>query len=433
MKYKLKFCNLKDIYETRTAASFGADYIGFHLISENDFKRTDTIKSCVTELRMYFPKTKSVLVTKETDIQLLVKLIDDIEFDVVQLHYEKSNDIIAKLRGYYGNQIEIIQVVTLETEKAELSSEADFYILDRSYTGGTGQENEILRIGEFLHGEDESKFILAGGISANNLSSYLRFEVGGFDIQTGIKSAYSTVQNTDYCKIQTITKMLNKQQFHKKNTISISLQGERDIIQKAVLSYIDRLHIDISDGFIGDQTDLNIITGLIKDRNMINRHIPIDIHIFSTDQISFKTIYDSLSLEDTINISIYLHINRNNFHKFNISQLNYSNLYFGLDVIDLIDEFFPWEKYIRDKILVCLQSSEHSDREENFINAHKMINYSTTNHPTVILDRGIDMAALTKIDNLKKINIVSGAYLKQDLSRRYTLLKNYFFERTQYE
>lgn len=144
MKYKLKFCNLKDIYETRTAASFGADYIGFHLISENDFKRTDTIKSCVTELRMYFPKTKSVLVTKETDIQLLVKLIDDIEFDVVQLHYEKSNDIIAKLRGYYGNQIEIIQVVTLETEKAELSSEADFYILDRSYTGGTGQENEIL-------------------------------------------------------------------------------------------------------------------------------------------------------------------------------------------------------------------------------------------------------------------------------------------------
>lgn len=63
MNKLLKICNIKNIFETCTAAKLGVPYLGFHLISENDFDRVDELKLCIKELRTYYPKTKSVLVT----------------------------------------------------------------------------------------------------------------------------------------------------------------------------------------------------------------------------------------------------------------------------------------------------------------------------------------------------------------------------------
>ncbi len=64
----LKICNIKNIFETRTAGLMGIPFLGYHLISESDFARKNTIKKCVRELRMYYPNTKAILVTKEMDM-----------------------------------------------------------------------------------------------------------------------------------------------------------------------------------------------------------------------------------------------------------------------------------------------------------------------------------------------------------------------------
>src|SRR5579872_1972297 len=103
----LKLCNIKNIYETRTAGRLGVPFLGYHLISDNDFRRGSTIKACVAELRQFFPETKSILVTKERDAAVLSSLIQDFEFDGIQLHYDGSNAQATALRGRFGANLTI--------------------------------------------------------------------------------------------------------------------------------------------------------------------------------------------------------------------------------------------------------------------------------------------------------------------------------------
>ena len=95
----LKFCNIKNIYETRTAASLGIPLLGYHLISASDFARLNDIKQCVRELRSYYPISKAILVTKERDIEKVISIVNELEFDGVQLHYNDSNIQASTLKG----------------------------------------------------------------------------------------------------------------------------------------------------------------------------------------------------------------------------------------------------------------------------------------------------------------------------------------------
>jgi len=183
----LKFCNIKNIFETRTAASLGVPFLGYHLISENDFARYDDIKYCVQELRNYYPTTKAILVTKERDTKKLSSLIREIEFDGIQLHYPNSNNQAAALKGEFGNKFIVFQVISLES-KDFFPTQADYVLLDKSYLGGTGLQISNKDVQKMLNRLKNNKILLAGGISSTNLYRYLDFPVDGFDVQSAIKT-----------------------------------------------------------------------------------------------------------------------------------------------------------------------------------------------------------------------------------------------------
>jgi len=204
----LKFCNIKNIFETRTAASLGVPFLGYHLISENDFARYDDIKYCVQELRNYYPTTKAILVTKERDTKKLSSLIREIEFDGIQLHYPNSNNQAAALKGEFGNKFIVFQVISLES-KDFFPTQADYVLLDKSYLGGTGLQISNKDVQKMLNRLKNNKILLAGGISSTNLYRYLDFPVDGFDVQSAIKTDHCTNrENTDYSKMDTLAKLL---------------------------------------------------------------------------------------------------------------------------------------------------------------------------------------------------------------------------------
>ncbi|HRA73117.1 MAG TPA: hypothetical protein PLB11_09885, partial [Flavobacterium sp.] len=253
----VKFCNIKNVYETRTAARLGADYLGFHLISESDFKRISEIKISIRELKKTYPKTKSVLVTKETNIKKLKSILDEMEFEVVQLHYPDSTNIIAQIRSLYGSRLKIIQVIT--TNNTVLSPLADIYLLDKSFLGGTGEEIGLEKIEKYLKIINKPNVLLAGGITIDNIDKYLNLRIIGFDIQTGIKSAYTNIKdNTDPTKIAKITKILHKAVIIPQNQVGYVIQDinqqNNDSLDNALHAKVDFLHIDISDGFINQPT-----------------------------------------------------------------------------------------------------------------------------------------------------------------------------------
>jgi len=105
------------------------------------------------------------------------------------------------------------------------------------------------------------------------------------------------------------------------------------------------------------------------------------------------------------------------------------NVYFGLDIRDVIDESFPWEQFVKKQLLVCLQSKEYEDRILNLNSGLKLIKYSTREQPIITLDRSINDEVVLNLGNADLINVVCGSYLRDDIKERYKILKKYLNEK----
>ena len=106
----LKICDIKNIQELKTLHERGVEFVGFHLITQNDFKRKRVIQNCIEYLHSISSGTKAILITKEKNYQKLKKIIDKFEFDGIQLHYQNSKSNINKLRAEFNKDFIIFEV-----------------------------------------------------------------------------------------------------------------------------------------------------------------------------------------------------------------------------------------------------------------------------------------------------------------------------------
>lgn len=430
----IKFCNIKNIFETRTAGKYGIPFLGFHLISDSDYQRSDILKSCVSELRNYYPRTKAVLVTKEQDADKLVNLINEFEFETVQLHNPDSGEIVKRIKGVYGSNVCVIQVITPETPLIEVHDETDVLLLDKSYLGGTGNQISSKDLESLLNKINFSRVLLAGGISHANLHEYLQLPVYGFDMQSALKSEYaSKTENTDYMKMINTAELLGYQPKYEAKQVGFVIQDinqqNTDLLNEALKAQVDFLHVDVSDGFVSKPTNLESTKLLLAKASQINTHIPIQVHLFADSEDSIVELSKQIIPHEVTNVEKYVHINRDNYPNFSSDYIKSSDAYFALDVKDIIDETFPWEQYVKYKLLICLQSTQHHNRVDNLNSAIKMISYVGDIDPIITIDRSVDYSVLSELDQTENINVVCGSYLKENIEKRYNLLKKYLYAR----
>lgn len=428
----LKYCNIKNIFETRTVGLLKIPFLGFHLISENDFLRYKNIKECVKELHSYYPNSKAVLVTKEKDIKKLSSIIKDIEFDGVQLHYMDSDLQASALKGEFGKEFIVIQVVTSELSDF-LPAEADYVLLDKSYLGGTGQQIDITKITEVIDKLKGNKIFLAGGISPSNIYQYLNLDVEGFDIQSALKSENATVEeNTDYLKMINLAKLLGYEIQSSFGQVGFVIQDinqeNEELLQKAIDAKVDFFHIDVSDGFVGIPTNISETKALIEKVKNVNSHLKIQIHFFLKSEKEYKEISNKLGVSLYSNCEVFLHINRDNFDQYSHNFIENENVFFAVDIKDVINETFPWEQFVKKQMIVCMQSKEHLDRIDNLNRGLKLIRYSTTMKPIISIDRSVDYEVILGLEDKNSINVVCGSYLRENITDRYKLLKQYLYD-----
>jgi len=424
----VKLCNIKNIYETRTAGALGIPFLGYHLISENDFQRYDEIKRCVKELRNYYPKTKAILVTKEKDYKKLFNLVNEIEFNGVQLHYVDSSSVASKLKTKFGKEFTVMQVVSPDSEIFNLDF-SDYVIFDKSYLGGTGKRIPLDIIEDRLSELKDKKILLAGGISHSNIYQYTSLPISGFDIQSAIKSEKSSdTENTDYFKMISLAGLLGYRSSKTGGLVGFVVQDikqkNQELYIEAFKNIVDFFHIDISDDFVGNKTNLVQVKNLINSIEKINSHMMIQAHFFVEKQTNYEGFREELNLERHSNIEIFIHINRDNYSNFESKFIENEDVYFGLDVKDIVDEIFPWEQYIKQQLLICMQSKKHENRIQNLNSALKLVRYSTKKHPIITLDRSIDDKVALSLEGAKLTNVVCGTYLRENIKNRYQILKD---------
>lgn len=428
----LKVCNVKNIYETRTLGRMEVPFLGYHLISENDFARTETIKRCTSELKNYYKKSKSILVTKEKDIFEIKRLVKEFEFDGVQFHFEDSQSQIKALRTEFENGLIIFQVISPQSNDMSVSPDADYLILDKSFVGGTGTEIGKETAAELISKIDSNKILLAGGINANNIVEYLNLDIQGFDVQSSVKSNNSSsTENIDYNKLLELGSKLGYQDSPIINGVGfVALdinQQNFEITEEALKIGVDLIHLDITEGEIGAKTNFDITNNLIDFIATYNSHIPVQLHMFTTSSNSFEDIIKNININKLQNKGIFLHINRNNYQNFSSDFFINNKVFFGLDVKDIIDDVLEWEDYIKEQTILCLQSPDNPTRLENLNNALKLIQYISPNSTVVTIDRGLDFRITFNLVNGINLNAVYGSNLRADIPNRFYLLKKMLY------
>lgn len=195
-----KLCRITDLHTARLAADLGVNFLGLHAIYELKTSRSRVFKRISQELMDFYPGTKPVLVTKITNITLLVKLVKQCDVKILQLHIPiPPADLIrvkSKLVFSIGPSVEIIpvlastdtQVLQRAQSMAKMAHLFKYLILDSSWRGGSGIESPYKTTLAVLHFFRSNNILLAGGIDCENVREFFsRLKPAGVDVQSKLE------------------------------------------------------------------------------------------------------------------------------------------------------------------------------------------------------------------------------------------------------
>ncbi len=191
-KTRIKICDVNTPQTAAYCAECGVDYIGLHLISKPAVQERLALFGSIKEASGRMPV---VLVTKIKDINLLADIIDQVGFDLVQLHFKTTACFIQELKRQVrvrtSRDVGVIAVISMEEYRADVISQvgdaADFLLFDTSARGGTGRLFPEEYLEQIRRDCGNYSYFIAGGLTADNVMR--RIKIGnpfGVDVQSGV-------------------------------------------------------------------------------------------------------------------------------------------------------------------------------------------------------------------------------------------------------
>lgn len=197
----LKFCGLFRPEDIEAANLCKPDYIGFILAKKGhrqiSAQKAEELKSLLD------PSIKAVGVFIDEDPDVIAGLFSKKTIDAIQLHGKEDDIYIERLRSKTGAQAPIIKAFGIDSPddiKKAARSAADLILLDYKEAGsGESFDWSVLK-------DLERPFILAGGISTDNLDEALSLYPVMIDISSGIE----TNKQKDFHKMREVAERLRR-------------------------------------------------------------------------------------------------------------------------------------------------------------------------------------------------------------------------------
>jgi len=184
---KIKICGIRTIESAKVAVEAGADFIGFNFVPSSGRK----IKpSLAVEILKQLPEnlsTKIVGIFKDQTINDIKKIIATVPLDYVQLHGKETPEFCASLK------FPIIKTFNLEANFdpeyvifiMRKYSFVDLFLLDRAIQG----QGDKLNLSSIIRLSKDTRFLLAGGISLDNIKEYENIpKLYGVDVAGGVET-----------------------------------------------------------------------------------------------------------------------------------------------------------------------------------------------------------------------------------------------------
>jgi phosphoribosylanthranilate isomerase len=176
---RVKICGITNLQDALDAINAGANALGFvfytnsprYISPENAKEIVEKIPPFIQTVGLFVNENETFIneVCKEAKMQL-AQIIDD-------------NDIL----NYELLEAKYIKVIRVESQKDLKNLSKDYYLID-AFVEGFGGEGKRVAL-EWFENIDCSKFILAGGLSANNLKELNGFDFYGVDVSSGVEES----------------------------------------------------------------------------------------------------------------------------------------------------------------------------------------------------------------------------------------------------
>ncbi|ALD15230.1 indole-3-glycerol phosphate synthase [Buchnera aphidicola (Aphis glycines)] len=174
-----KICGLTRSIDAQVSEQYGAIYGGLIFAENSTRKITKKIAKNVT----FNSNLKYVGVFQNQDINIILKISDELYLHAIQLHGCENQQYVDLLRKKLSKNIQIWKAFSIQSQLPLLNwNSINKYIFD-SYSGGSNTsfnwtilKNCILK-----------NVILAGGINVHNCSIASKFNCYGLDLNSGVE------------------------------------------------------------------------------------------------------------------------------------------------------------------------------------------------------------------------------------------------------
>ena len=173
---KVKICGLSTKGAVETAVSAGADYIGFVFAPS---KRQVTLEQAAELANLIPSNINKVGVFVSPSRADLLKAIDKVGLDLVQVHGQVADDLFENL------PCASIQAVQVDGDGHVPNSQADYLLFDAP-VAGSGQTFDW---GQLDTTELSQPFFIAGGLNEDNVEEAIQhFTPFAVDVSSGVES-----------------------------------------------------------------------------------------------------------------------------------------------------------------------------------------------------------------------------------------------------
>jgi len=177
---RVKICGITSYEDAMVAIKAGADALGFLFYEPSPrYITPKKAKEIIAKLPPFVEKVALFVNVTAKEIDAICSFT---KATLAQIHFEVDEDFLNTLQTPY------LQVVRAKSKEDILSLTLDNYYLIDAYCEAYGGAGKRLNI-EWFERVDCSKFILAGGLDAENVASVKKYGFYGVDVSSGVEAS----------------------------------------------------------------------------------------------------------------------------------------------------------------------------------------------------------------------------------------------------
>lgn len=174
---RVKICGIRELGDAYAAVDAGADALGFVFYDKSPrYLDAEAAKALISKLP---PFVERVGLFVNESAQRVDELCAYCGITLAQIHFDAQPSFYEQLKTRH------IKVVRADSKEA-VSNFADEYRFVDSFVEGFGGEGKRLNL-DWFRGADTSKIVLAGGLTAENLSELDGLGFYGVDVSSGVE------------------------------------------------------------------------------------------------------------------------------------------------------------------------------------------------------------------------------------------------------